>query len=209
MDIPNLTDHLWDHMENVQFVTDLLKRFQLETEDAALTKVKNAMKNIKRRKRYNARLMDSLLNKMNKELSWRVRRDGDIEDNVEVDVPQAAGLHAFVEAAFSTQDEDNSYSSEVDTDEDKVPKVPLVQYYLVCTEGDYYSFKLKADSSMWILENKFNVSEAFVEFRDRCIKKAEDFQELNMVEELALNGVMLIEDSVSEQGYIQGISNVK
>jgi hypothetical protein len=61
-------------------------------------------------------------------------------------------------------------------------------------DGDTYHYKLKENSVRWLVNN-YDVSQAFFDYRDAAISKAEDLKTLNDHEQLALDGIMLIDNS--------------
>lgn len=64
----SLTTYLWNNLNNAQIDIQLLKNFELNDEETARKKFGQAIKNIKGRKKYNAKTMKSLLNKVNADL---------------------------------------------------------------------------------------------------------------------------------------------
>lgn len=66
------------------------------------------------------------------------------------------------------------------------------KFYLV-HDGDSYEYKLKKDSLRWIVDS-YDVSDAFFKYRDEAISKAEDLKNLDDHEQLALDGIMLIDN---------------
>ncbi|CAO3676792.1 unnamed protein product [Rhizopus stolonifer] len=64
--------------------------------------------------------------------------------------------------------------------------------YLV-HDGQTYQYKLKKNSIRWLV-NDYDVSQAFFNYRDAAISKAEDLQNLNDHEQLALDGIMIIDN---------------
>ncbi|KAI8094383.1 hypothetical protein BDF21DRAFT_458791 [Thamnidium elegans] len=79
----------------------------------------------------------------------------------------------------------SSSSTMIDYDETK-------QY--LTHDGDTYHYKLKENSVRWLVNN-YDVSQAFFDYRDAAISKAEDLKTLNDHEQLALDGIMLIDNS--------------
>lgn len=79
-------------------------------------------------------------------------------------------------------------------------KEESVLYYLITTEGDY-SFQLTDKSIRWNIGNN-DVSEAFMQYRNKCIDKAEESKELDTYEQLALDGIMLIDDNLPVQSMV-------
>lgn len=73
--------------------------------------------------------------------------------------------------------------------------------YLVCNEGDY-TFTLNNNSKMWKLKSEHKASQGFMEYRDMCIEKAENLCILNKYEELALSGIMVIDDEIGDEKYV-------
>ncbi|KAL9537964.1 hypothetical protein MBANPS3_011314 [Mucor bainieri] len=66
-------------------------------------------------------------------------------------------------------------------------------YHYLTHNGSSYHYKLKSDSLRWIVSGS-DVSSSFIAYRDGAIQKAEDMEYLNDCEQLALDGIMLIEN---------------
>jgi hypothetical protein len=64
----SLTDYIWQNMKSIRFNVNLLHTYYLKNPDDAKKNFKKAIKNVKKRKRYNVRVMGPLLNKINKDL---------------------------------------------------------------------------------------------------------------------------------------------
>lgn len=81
-----------------------------------------------------------------------------------------------------------SASSSPNEDEDN----QTTFHYLAHNNGDSYEYKLKStDSSRWIVSGH-DVSSIFIDYRNATIKKAKDLEKLNDSEQLALDGIMLL-----------------
>ncbi|KAL7332576.1 hypothetical protein PS15p_204594 [Mucor circinelloides] len=65
----SLTDYLWKNINSVQFNVGLLEAFSFQTPDEAQKKVKTAIQNIKKRKRYNKRTMYPSICKIKKDFA--------------------------------------------------------------------------------------------------------------------------------------------
>ncbi|KAI8641589.1 hypothetical protein BD408DRAFT_444169 [Parasitella parasitica] len=68
----------------------------------------------------------------------------------------------------------------------------VAKHYLV-HDGQTYQYKLKENSIRWMVNN-YDVSQAFFDYRDAAISKAEDLQDLNDHEQLALDGIMILDN---------------
>lgn len=66
-------------------------------------------------------------------------------------------------------------------------------YQFLTHNGDSYVYKLPTDSLRWVVSGH-DVSQSFINYRDATIKKAEDLIDLNDHEQLALDGIMLIDN---------------
>ncbi|KAG1469452.1 hypothetical protein G6F56_003250 [Rhizopus delemar] len=64
----SLTGYLWENMNSVQFNVKLLETFTLQTRNETQKKFKTAIKNLKKRKRYNKRTMNPIICKLKKDL---------------------------------------------------------------------------------------------------------------------------------------------
>lgn len=87
---------------------------------------------------------------------------------------------------YSARASTPSASSSPNEDEDN-----QTTFYYLTHNGDSYEYKLKPDSSRWIVSDH-DVSASFIAYRNTAIKKAEDLKNLNESEQLALDGIILI-----------------
>ncbi|CAO3642587.1 unnamed protein product [Mucor fragilis] len=83
----------------------------------------------------------------------------------------------------------------------QVVDLPTNLYYLNTTEGNYETNRGDI-KKRWISRDNFDISASFLDFRDRCIKKAEDLITLDPYEQLALDGIMVIDDDICAERYL-------
>lgn len=98
-------------------------------------------------------------------------------------------------AVDSDPDSDREFNSRESTPSStssKESKEVSNKFYLI-HDGASYEYKLNKDSVRWLAKG-YDVSNAFFKYRDFAISKAEDSKNLNKHEQLALDGIMLIDN---------------
>ncbi|KAL0081271.1 hypothetical protein J3Q64DRAFT_1757405 [Phycomyces blakesleeanus] len=95
----------------------------------------------------------------------------------------------------------DSYIDEGDiSDDSQSVEAGDVFDFLSTTEG-VYDVSVPSITKSWKVVSGFNVSESFLQYRETCIEKAKTHRNLETHEELALSGIMLIDDSICEEHY--------
>ncbi|KAL9543188.1 hypothetical protein MBANPS3_008240, partial [Mucor bainieri] len=103
---------------------------------------------------------------------------------------------------FSSDDSSSSVSSqEASSQDSQKVNLPTHLYYLNTTEGKYERDR-DGIKMRWISSKNFDISDSFLDFRDRCISRAEDLETLDPYEQLALDGIMVIDDDICAERYL-------
>jgi hypothetical protein len=109
-----------------------------------------------------------------------------VQNYADVFAAESSGSQESEGSKYQSRESTPSSSSSIDENQDETKQ------YLT-HDGETYQYKLKKDSIRWLV-NDYDVSQAFFNYRDAAISKAEDLQNLNDHEQLALDGIMLIDN---------------
>lgn len=102
--------------------------------------------------------------------------------------------------SFTDTSSDSYIHEDVISDDSQRVDARDVFDYLTTTEG-VYDVSVPSITKFWKVASGFNISESFLQYRETCIEKAKAHQNLEAHEELALSGILLIDDNICEEYY--------